>query len=73
MEACVYIRTLDIFFLVFSLFLSLRMGLYVSGIKICGGCSIDGEELHGVFIKRVLPGGQADTQGNGSFWAGNKW
>ncbi|XP_052276839.1 syntaxin-binding protein 4-like [Dreissena polymorpha] len=34
------------------------------GIKICGGCSIDGEELHGVFIKRVLPGGQADTQGD---------
>ncbi|XP_060582937.1 syntaxin-binding protein 4-like [Ruditapes philippinarum] len=33
------------------------------GIKICGGCSLDGEELNGVFIKRVLPGGLAEAQG----------
>lgn len=36
--------------------------MYV-GIKICGGCSLDGEELNGVFIKRILPGGLAETQG----------
>lgn len=34
------------------------------GIKICGGCSNDGEELYGVFIKRILPGGLADQQGS---------
>lgn len=33
------------------------------GIQICGGCSLDGEELNGVFIKRILPGGLAETQG----------
>ncbi|XP_052794904.1 syntaxin-binding protein 4-like [Mya arenaria] len=33
------------------------------GIKIVGGCSIDCEELYSVFIKRILPGGLADSQG----------
>ncbi|KAJ8297643.1 hypothetical protein KUTeg_024174 [Tegillarca granosa] len=30
------------------------------GIKICGGCSLDGQDNLGIFIKRVLPGGLAD-------------
>ena len=34
-----------------------------TGLKICGGCSLDGEELYGVFVKRVLPGGLADQEG----------
>ena len=33
------------------------------GLKICGGCSLDGEELYGIFVKRVLPGGLADQDG----------
>ncbi|KAL4229927.1 Domain present in PSD-95 [Mactra antiquata] len=33
------------------------------GIKICGGCSLDGEILHGVFVRRIIPGGLAETQG----------
>ena len=33
------------------------------GLKICGGCSLDGEELYGIFVKRVLPGGLADQEG----------
>ncbi|KAK3100690.1 hypothetical protein FSP39_023859, partial [Pinctada imbricata] len=34
------------------------------GIKICGGCSRDGKEENGIFIKRILPGGLADIDGN---------
>ncbi|XP_048774372.1 syntaxin-binding protein 4-like isoform X2 [Ostrea edulis] len=33
------------------------------GIKICGGCSRDGREVNGIFIKRILPGGLADQDG----------
>ncbi|KAL3879121.1 hypothetical protein ACJMK2_031432 [Sinanodonta woodiana] len=33
------------------------------GIKICGGCSLNGEEDYGIFIKRILPGGLADLDG----------
>lgn len=38
--------------------------LFFSGIKICGGCSRDGREVNGIFIKRILPGGLADQDGN---------
>lgn len=37
---------------------------FFSGIKICGGCSRDGREVNGIFIKRILPGGLADQDGN---------
>ena len=33
------------------------------GIKICGGCSLDGRQENGIFVKRVLPGGLADIDG----------
>ncbi|XP_064609377.1 syntaxin-binding protein 4-like [Liolophura sinensis] len=33
------------------------------GIKIVGGCSLDGEEDYGIFVKRVLPGGLAEIEG----------
>ncbi|XP_076071407.1 syntaxin-binding protein 4-like [Mytilus galloprovincialis] len=33
------------------------------GIKICGGCSLDGRQDNGIFVKRVLPGGLADIDG----------
>ncbi|KAH9507863.1 Syntaxin-binding protein 4 [Bulinus truncatus] len=33
------------------------------GLKICGGCSPDGKEVHGIFIKRVLHGGLAESTG----------
>ncbi|KAL8609307.1 hypothetical protein ACOMHN_060035 [Nucella lapillus] len=33
------------------------------GLKICGGCSVDGTQDEGLFIKRVLPGGLVDLQG----------
>lgn len=32
------------------------------GLKICGGCSVDGQHEDGIFIKRILPGGLADRQ-----------
>ena len=38
------------------------MCFYV-GIKICGGCSLDGKHDNGIFVKRVLPGGLADIDG----------
>ncbi|BFZ14800.1 hypothetical protein BsWGS_17838 [Bradybaena similaris] len=34
------------------------------GLKICGGCSTDGTENFGIFVKRVLPGGLAATSGD---------
>lgn len=34
------------------------------GIKICGGCSVDGRENNGIFVKRTLPGGLADIEGH---------
>ncbi|OWF52879.1 syntaxin-binding protein 4-like [Mizuhopecten yessoensis] len=34
------------------------------GIKICGGCSVDGRESNGIFVKRTLPGGLADIEGH---------
>lgn len=36
---------------------------FLTGIKICGGCSQDGREVNGIFIKRILPGGLADQDG----------
>ncbi|RUS76748.1 hypothetical protein EGW08_015479 [Elysia chlorotica] len=33
------------------------------GLKICGGCSVDGNEEWGIFVKRVLPGGLAEASG----------
>ncbi|ESP02181.1 hypothetical protein LOTGIDRAFT_157336 [Lottia gigantea] len=33
------------------------------GLKICGGCSIDGTMLHGIFIKYVIPGGVSASCG----------
>ncbi|XP_012945620.1 syntaxin-binding protein 4, partial [Aplysia californica] len=33
------------------------------GLKICGGCSTDGREVYGIFVKRVLPGGLAERTG----------
>ncbi|XP_059178931.1 syntaxin-binding protein 4-like [Physella acuta] len=33
------------------------------GLKICGGCSTDGQEDYGIFVKRVLPGGLAESTG----------
>ncbi|KAK3738303.1 hypothetical protein RRG08_039710 [Elysia crispata] len=33
------------------------------GLKICGGCSVDGHEEYGIFVKRVLPGGLAEASG----------
>ncbi|CAL1542922.1 unnamed protein product [Lymnaea stagnalis] len=33
------------------------------GLKICGGCSEDGKEEYGIFVKHVLPGGLAETTG----------
>jgi hypothetical protein len=37
--------------------------IFFLGIKICGGCSRDGREVNGIFIKRILPGGLADQDG----------
>ncbi|XP_067661532.1 syntaxin-binding protein 4-like [Haliotis asinina] len=34
------------------------------GLKICGGCSTDGTELFGIFVKRILPGGLAEIDGS---------
>ncbi|XP_048243386.1 syntaxin-binding protein 4-like [Haliotis rufescens] len=34
------------------------------GLKICGGCSPDGTELFGIFVKRILPGGLAEVDGS---------
>lgn len=42
----------------------LTIFFFFSGIKICGGCSRDGREVNGIFIKRILPGGLADQDGN---------
>ncbi|KAK6976555.1 Syntaxin-binding protein 4 [Biomphalaria glabrata] len=33
------------------------------GLKICGGCSDNGQEVYGIFIKRVLPHGLAESTG----------
>ncbi|GFO47649.1 syntaxin-binding protein 4-like [Plakobranchus ocellatus] len=33
------------------------------GLKICGGCSTDGKEDYGIFVKRVLQGGLAEAAG----------
>ncbi|XP_070197883.1 syntaxin-binding protein 4-like isoform X2 [Littorina saxatilis] len=33
------------------------------GLKICGGCSVDGRHDVAIFIKRILPGGLAEQQG----------
>ncbi|CAC5394221.1 unnamed protein product [Mytilus coruscus] len=38
------------------------------GIKICGGCSLDGRQDNGIFVKRVLPGGLADIDGEWEFY-----
>ena len=45
------------------------------GIKICGGCSLDGRQENGIFVKRVLPGGLADIDGKKSHLKGihNFW
>lgn len=40
------------------------MARFLEGIKIIGGCSLDGEEDYGIFVKRVLPGGLAEIEGN---------
>ncbi|XP_046553422.1 syntaxin-binding protein 4-like [Haliotis rubra] len=34
------------------------------GLKICGGCSPDGTELFGIFVKRILRGGLAEIDGS---------
>lgn len=34
-----------------------------SGLKICGGFSVDGKQQDGIFVKRILPGGLAEIQG----------
>ena len=38
-------------------------GFIITGLKICGGCSTDGKEDYGIFVKRVLPGGLAEASG----------
>lgn len=37
--------------------------MFISGIKITGGCSLNNEEDYGIFVKRILPTGLAELDG----------